>query len=483
MAIDDAPSDAPTKPAGRPLWLNVLIFSGAAAAGLIMYFFLAPYLGMTEAPRRMATIFVVALVLWVTEAIPLFATSMLVIVMQAWWLALSDDLEVTIQYQDILTSLGSPIIFLFLGGFILARAIQKEKIDVQMASVLMRPFGSTPGGIMAGVMVITAFFSMFMSNTATTAMMIVLIQPLASRIPADEKFRRGLVLSVPFAANVGGIGTPIGTPPNAIALEALRVRGLDIDFFTWMIFSIPLLLGTLAVMWAFLLFMFPARSKQFDMTLKHEVSMSFKTITVYVTFAVTVGLWLATPWIDRFGGPNIPTAVVALVPAAVFTATKVITRKDFNNLEWDVLMLIAGGIALGTGLQLTELDAWLVDAIPSEDMSYWLIVAICCCVVVGLGTVMSHTVATTIVVPLGIAVAHGVVGNTELQILAVMIAVASSYAVGLPISTPPNAIAYGSGLVSTRDIMAIGVITSIIGTILIIATGPAVVGFFLRLML
>ena len=120
----------------------------------------------------------------------------------------------------------------------------------------MRPFGKHPGGVLAGVMFITALFSMFMSNTATTAMMIVLVQPLALQVPAGDRFRRGLVLAVPFAANVGGIGTPIGTPPNAIALEALRARGLEINFFEWMAFALPLLVGTLAVMWLLLFILY-----------------------------------------------------------------------------------------------------------------------------------------------------------------------------------------------------------------------------------
>ena len=181
---------------------------------------------------------------------------LLVIAGEAWWLTLQTGWERPIAYTDIYASLGSPIIFLFLGGFILARGVQKEGIDVQLAAALMRPFGKHPGGVLAGVMFITALFSMFMSNTATTAMMIVLVQPLALQVPAGDRFRRGLVLAVPFAANVGGIGTPIGTPPNAIALEALRARGLEINFFEWMAFALPLLVGTLAVMWLLLFILY-----------------------------------------------------------------------------------------------------------------------------------------------------------------------------------------------------------------------------------
>jgi len=467
-----------SKAPSRPVWVNSSLVVAALASGAAAYFALPA--SMDEPARRMAAIFVVALVLWVSEAVPLFATSMLVIAGEAWWLTLQTGWERPIAYTDIYASLGSPIIFLFLGGFILARGVQKEGIDVQLAAALMRPFGKHPGGVLAGVMFITALFSMFMSNTATTAMMIVLVQPLALQVPAGDRFRRGLVLAVPFAANVGGIGTPIGTPPNAIALEALRARGLEINFFEWMAFALPLLVGTLAVMWLLLFILYRPGHEGLRVEVKSEFKLTLKALVVYMTFAVTLALWLGSPWLDQFFGLNLPTAVVAVVPAAVLTATKVISRKDFNSLEWDVLVLIAGGIALGKGMGLTGLDAWLVESLPTSQMSFFMLVASCCLFVVALGTVMSHTVATTIVMPLAIAVASGVASEPQVQVLAVMVAIASSYAVALPISTPPNAIAYGSDLVDTRDIMRVGILTCVVATVIIITTGPAVVSLILR---
>lgn len=462
----------------RPAWVDAMFVGAALALGAVAYFVLPA--SMEEPARRMATIFVVALVLWVTEAVPLFATSTLVIAAEAWWLALETGWERPIIYTDIFASLGSPIIFLFLGGFILAKGIQKEGIDVQLAAALMRPFGRHPGGVLAGVMLITALFSMFMSNTATTAMMIVLVQPLALQIPAGDPFRRGLVLSVPFAANVGGIGTPIGTPPNAIALEALRARGLEINFFQWMAFALPLLIGTLIAMWLLLLVLYRPRQEGLQVEVKSEFQLTRNAVVVYATFAITLALWLGSPWLDQFFGLDLPTAVVAVVPTALLTATRVISRKDFNSLEWDVLVLIAGGIALGKGMGLTGLDLWLVEALPASQMSFFALVTSCCLFVIALGTVMSHTVATTIVIPLAMAVATGVTTESQVQVLAILVAIASSYAVALPISTPPNAIAYGSDMVDSRDIMRVGVLTCVVATVIIITTGPAVVSWILQ---
>ena len=448
------------------------LFGFAILAGIIAYLLLPE--SMTESQRRMGAIFMVALVLWVSEAIPLFATSLLVIVGQAWLLAIP-ELDVDIDFRDVFASLANPIIYLFLGGFILAKGVQKQGIDVQMASVLLRPFGKTPYGVLAGIMLITAVFSMWMSNTATTAMMVVLVAPLAAQIADTDNFRRGLVLGVPFAANIGGIGTPIGTPPNAIALAQLQQRGLEINFFEWMAFAVPLLFGTLALMWLALLFIFKPQTKILELQMPSTLEFNFKSWVVYFTFAVTVGLWLTTPL------HGVDNAVVAMIPAAVFTITQIISRQDFNRLEWDVLILMAGGIALGSGITRTGLDVWIMGAFPFEDLSFFLLVAVCCVITVFLSTIISNTVTANIVLPIGMALGAAFEDGHMIQVLAVMIAVSSSYAMGLPISTPPNVIAYGSGMVSSRNIMFVGGITSVVATVAIVTTGPSVVSFILGL--
>ncbi len=472
MSAETKGGDAPVQTSTRPVWANIALFGLAILAGIVAYFLLPD--SMTESQRRMGAIFAIALVLWVTEAIPLFATSLLVIVSQVWLLAIP-QLDVDIEYTDVFAALSNHIIYLFLGGFILAKGVQKQGIDVQMASVLLRPFGKTPYGILAGIMLITAVFSMWMSNTATSAMMVVLVAPLAAQIADTDRFRIGLVLGVPFAANIGGIGTPIGTPPNAIALAQLEQRGLEINFLEWMVFSVPLLVGTLVVMWIALLFVFKPKTHLLELHLPASLKLNFKSWVVYITFAVTVALWLTTPI------HGVPNAVVAMVPAAVFTITQIISRQDFNRLEWDVLILMAGGIALGSGITATGLDDWIMGAFPFEELSFFLLVAVCCVITVTLSTIISNTVTANIVLPIGLALGAGFEDGHMLQVLAVMIAVSSSYAMGLPISTPPNVIAYGSGLVTSRNIMFVGGLTSVLATILIVTTGPSVVSFLLGL--
>jgi len=457
----------------KPTWIRASLVFAAVAAGILSYFLMPAE--MEEGARRMAGIFTTAVILWATEAIPLFATSLVVIGLQAWLIAIQPDIGGDLTYQMVFGSLSEPVIILFLGGFILARSIQQEKIDVQMAGLLLRAFGHHPYRLLAGIMIITAVFSMWMSNTATTAMMIVLVQPFIARIPDRDRFRKAIILSVPFAANIGGIGTPIGTPPNAIVISQLSARGMEITFLEWMMFGIPLVLLALLVTWVVLLVAFHPSKERFTFEVYNDFVLTRKAGIVYATFVVTVLLWLTGNW------TGIPAPVVAVLPAAVLTVTQVINKNDFNRLEWNVLVLIAGGIALGHGIVQTGLDDWIVRLIPVEGMTFFMLAAFIGVAVVLLSTVISNTVAVNILLPIALAAALAInATSVQLQVLAVMCAVMSNFAMSLPISTPPNAIAYSTGQISVKDMIRVGGLMTVGATIIIILTGPTVVGFFLR---
>ncbi len=467
----------------RPLWLNVTLFSAAVAAAVCTYLFLPEDLPVPEGfvsdqpARLMAAIFALALVLWVTEAIPLFATSLLVIMCEAWLIATAGE-TLDARYTIVLAAFSSPIIWIFLGGFILAKGIQREGLDVQMAAIMLRPFGSRPAMMMAGMMLITALFSMFMSNTATTAMMIILVAPILKQLSTADPFRKGIVLAIPFAANIGGVGTPIGTPPNAVAIGQLeKTQGIAIGFAEWMAVGVPLVLGTLALMWMALALLFRSEKKALHVALPQGFKLTRNAVIVYATFALTVALWLT----GTFTG--LPTAVVAVVPAALLTMTRIIGRSEFNSLEWDILMLIAGGIALGTGITSTGLDQWIVGVLPGDDVSMFVLVLAFCVLGVTLSTVMSNSVAANLLIPIALVVvaARPDVDNIDIAVLAIVTAVTTSFAMGLPISTPPNAIAYGSGEIGSRDMLLVGGICSVLATLFIVLTGPFTVGLILGL--
>ncbi len=205
---------------------------------------------LTLIQHRLLAIFLLAALLWVLEPVPVFATSILIIALEL--VMISDkglhlfrnppaghDLGELIKYTDIFGAFSSPIIILFMGGFALAISASKYELDNNLARVLLKPFGTEPRFIMLGLMLITAVFSMFMSNTATTVMMLALLGPIVASAPKGDMGIKALVLCIPIAANTGGIATPIGTPPNAIALQYLTGEN-TIDFLSWMMMGLPL---------------------------------------------------------------------------------------------------------------------------------------------------------------------------------------------------------------------------------------------------
>jgi len=361
------------------------------------------------------------------------------------------------SYKTFLNPLSDPVIILFLGGFILAQASVKEGIDKALASNILKIFGKKPKTVMLGLMVITSIFSMWMSNTATTAMMITLTVPLMAQIPANDPFRKGLVLCIPFGANIGGLGTPIASPPNAVAVGFLKNVGIDISFLEWMIIAVPLVVIMLLFTW-FLLWVLYKPKERFSLSSEsHKIDS--RGIYVMVIFSLTILLWLADAW------HGLPTAVVALVPVVGFTTTGIIRRSDINALEWHILILIAGGIALGLGLKLTGLDLIIVDLIPKESV---FILPLLIASTVLLSTFMSNTAASNLLIPLGVSFAIGMQNNQLAMEIGIGVALAASMAMSLPISTPPNAIAYAKGILSSKDFAKAGVLIGILAIGLIL---------------
>ena len=237
-----------------------------------------PLEGLTVIQQRVIAIFLLAALCWVMEPIPIYATSVVIIVLEL--LLLSDkslylfrldqgqphfgDL---MSYSEIMATFASPIIMLFLGGFFLAMAATKYRLDVNLARVLLKPFGNQPKYVMFGLMLITAVFSMFMSNTATTAMMLSILAPVITLFGAKDPGRIAFALSIPVAANIGGIGTPIGTPPNAIALKYLTGENL-ITFGEWMFFGVPFVAVLLVFAWWLINKLYPATQQSIELTIQ-----------------------------------------------------------------------------------------------------------------------------------------------------------------------------------------------------------------------
>ena len=443
--------------------------------------------GLNPIQQRVIAIFVWAACMWIVEAVPAWTTSLLIIVIML--LTVSDsaiaplisgyDKSDLVSYQTIMYTFANPTVMLFMGGFILALVASKSGVDVSIARALLKPFGSKPYVVLFGFMLVTALFSMFVSNTATAAMMLTFLAPVLRQLPQSERGTTALALAIPIGANIGGLATPIGTPPNGIALQYINGElGLGVDFSEWMIVMTPLMLGILAISWVLLRFAYPFTAKKVNLLIVGGARNDWRTYVIYGTLAVTILLWM----FEKVTGIN--SYVVALFPIGVFAITRIIKSSDLKDIDWACLWMVAGGFALGEGMSKTGLADNLVKAIPFDN---WPVIA----VLVGGGLIcwllsqfISNSAATALMVPIMVAVGKGIEGPLGeyggIGTLLVGVAMAASFAMSLPISTPPNAIAYSTGLIKTKQMfttgIAVGVISLVLGYVLIVMVGRT--GYF-----
>jgi sodium-dependent dicarboxylate transporter 2/3/5 len=363
-----------------------------------------------------------------------------------------------------------------MGGFILALVASKSGIDISMARAMLKPFGSRPKVVLFGFMLVTAIFSMFVSNTATAAMMLTFLAPVLRQLPNTDKGTVALALAIPIGANIGGLATPIGTPPNGIALQYINdVDGLNlgIDFGEWMMLMTPLMLAILVISWFLLRIMYPFTSKKVNLTILGGAKKGWRTYVIYGTLAVTILLWM----FEKVTGIN--SYVVALFPIGVFALTRIIKSSDLKDIDWACLWMVAGGFALGEGMSKTGLATALVNTIPFDTWPALLVMlggGLICWL---LSQFISNSAATALMVPIMVAVGTGMgpaLGDFGgVGTLLVGVAMSASFAMSLPISTPPNAIAYSTGLIKTSQMfragMIVGIISLVLGYMLIITAG------------
>ncbi len=434
-----------------------------------------PLTDLNPVQHRLLAIFLLAAMMWVLEPVPVFATSIFIIALELMLISnkgltpLTSGLEKStlLSYTAIFNAFSSPIIILFLGGFSLAAAATKYELDINLARVLLKPFGTRPGAVMLGLMMITAIFSMFMSNTATTVMMLAILTPVLAAIPEDDPGVKGLVLAIPLAANIGGMGTPIGTPPNAIALQYLTGSNA-ISFGAWMAFGIPFAVVLLAFAWVMLQRLFPARTNSINIDINSKFRQSPQAWVVYVTFAATILLWLTT----KLHGMN--SYVVAILPMAVFTMTRIITKEDLRRFNWDVIWLVAGGIAIGLALEKTGLAALLAHSVDYSVMTVFAILAVLALLCYVMANFMSNTATANLLMPIAAAMATTLSQSGQMddpKVLIVVVALSASMGMVLPVSTPPNALAHATGRIETSDMAKIGMIVSGSGIALLMLIG------------
>lgn len=431
--------------------------------------------GLTVVQQRIIAIFVFATLSWLTECIPAWATSLAIMTIMcvtvsenSFQFFKGDGIGELLKSKEIMASFADPIIMLFLAGFILAIAASKSGLDTLLAKNTIRPFGNKSENVLLGFLFITGIFSMFISNTATAALMLTFLAPVFASLPANGKGRIALTMSIPLAANLGGIGTPIGTPPNMIAMKFLNDPdglNLGISFGQWMLIMGPLVVILLLICWRVILYFFPFSKKTIELEIKGEIHRGWRMYVVIATFIITILLWIIPKEIT-----GINTNTVSMIPMGIFAITGVINAKDLQQIDWSVIWMVAGGFALGLGMNGSGLADVAIESIPFGSWSPIVILIVSGLICYFLSNFISNTATAALLMPILAVVCRAmgdkldVIGGTSTVLLGV--AIAASTAMCLPISTPPNAIAYSTGLVEQKDMLKTGLVCGIISLVL-----------------
>ena len=440
-------------------WIfNTSTFTGNFVLALVIGYFFNK-LGYADDANYVFFLSILAIGLWITEAIPPFAVGIFIIA--GLLLGFGTDFILEDHRTPVEMYLGtwtSNVIWLLLGGFFLAEAMSQVGLDKSLFRFTLKKFGSKPDRLLMGLMFTTAIGSMVMSNTATTAMMISSVLPLANLMGKSSTYTKALLVGIPAAATLGGMGTIIGSTPNAIAVGALQEKGINITFIEWMIFGLPTALLATYIFWQFLSKSLKIKDVNLDLEKLSQVDLKvegFKKNAVLFTLIVTIIAWLTEPI------HHIPIAATSAIPIVLLTLFQIIVAEDVRRLPWDTLMLVAGGLALGIAMVdvgLTDIIMEKIGKLPIPMFGVGIVFAI---IAVLISNIMSNTAAAAILVPLGLAL-PGIWGFAT----PLIVAMSCSCALLLPVSTPSNAIAYSTGMVEQKNFRSGGLLMIVLGPIL-----------------
>lgn len=448
MPADGIPRQNPMRSVG-PTWLAFL-----TAAGLVVYLQVDSSLH-----GRALAIVAVYLVLALGELVAPFVPTLFLLV--AIPIALGPHAS-RFELSAVLKWVSDPVLALFAGGFALGLAAQRHGLDSAFAQLLLRASGSSKRALIASTSIATAALSMWMSNIAACALMISTLNPLLES-SVDSKLRRGLLLAVAIGANLGGMATPLGTGPNGIAIAAVR-EAEPIGFMRWMSFGVPIAAGMLLLGIALLVARYRI-SGTHTLVLAPATRPSRSARLLLGLFAATVAAWLTEPL------HGVSAASIALALTLALFITGLLDQSDLGAIDWSTLGLIAGGLALGRLLEHTGLLHAVASALELGSQPRWLWLGALVVASAGLAAVMSNTGTAAILVPLGLSIDSS--AST-----AIIIAIAASFGMPFPISTPPNAMVYGRGGVRVRDLLAIGLPLMLLGCLVVTLSG----GLFLEVL-
>jgi len=417
--------------------------------------------GFTDSQRYVLFLLFFSIGLWLTEAIPPFAVGLFI--MSYLYFTLGDA-RLNSHPQDVakyVQTFSNSIIWLLLGGFFLAEAMTKTGIDVYFFRWSLKLSGNLPKNILLGVMLMTMVGSMILSNSATTSMVMASVMPLIRKL-GKNTFSRALLVGIPLAASLGGMGTIIGSPTNAIAAGELENKGISLSFLQWMYFGIPIAAILTIAGWWLLKTKYIRDNRPVELALlwkelPAEKEMKKKRMIVLIILLVSILLWMTGSL------HHISVAAVAIVPILFLTMTRILTSEDVRKMPWDTLLLVAGGLSLGLALQDTGLLEHFAARMLGPSLGATLLFFAFAYTTMLFSNIMSNTATATILIPLGIYT----MPEHAMQI-AVIIGLSASTALLLPVSTPPNAIAYSTGLIRQKEFLPGGLLIGLLGPLLIV---------------
>lgn len=429
----------------------------------------------TDTQNYVLFILFFSIALWVTEAIPPFAVGILIVGFLVFSIG-NDEPENVKKYVQ---TWSDSVIWLFLGGFFLAEGMKKTGLDKDLLKITVPKFGNRSDIILLGLMMLTAVLSMLMSNTATTAMMIATITPILKNLGSKAALSKNLLIGIPAAAAIGGMGTIIGSAPNAIVVGALEGVGIKVSFLEWMLFGIPIAAVLIFIFWFVLLKTNPIKTKTLQLNslfntveerLPQKHALLHKRITLII-LAGTLVLWLTS------GFTGIPVAAVSGVPIVGLTMFSIIQSDEVRALPWDTLMLVAGGLALGLAVQEQGLAQYFVGLIPASDINIYVLYIAFGLLTVVFSNIMSNTATATIFIPIAISLSISIGASNSIT-LPMIIGLSASCALLLPVSTPPNAIAFSTGMLKQSDFRLGGVLIGLLGPVIVILWSLLIIGLF-----
>ncbi len=464
--------------------------------GPILFFIVVnlPFFLISEKGDAVIAVALWMVIWWITETVNIAVTALLPLILF--------PLLKVMEIDAVGANYGSPIIFLFFGGFVLALALEKVNLHKRIALNIVKFTGTTPNKVVLGFMIATGFMSMWISNTAATVVMLpiaisvikLLIDDKDGFTKGDKNFALSIMLGIAFAANAGGIATVIGTPPNSVLIGLLENQyNIQISFLTWMSFGLPFsIIMIVAVYFVLVKLMFPSKGILFSASanlITDEVvklgKISKEEKRVLLIFGITVFLWVTRTIINSiFPNLKLSDTIISLIGAVSLFAIPmnfhkrnfILKWKDTEKLAWGILLLFGGGLALANAMDSSGLVALITDSIAAGNLNVLVTVSLLIILMLFMTELMSNVALISVLAPVVAGIAIGL--NIPILNLLIPVTMASSCAFMLPMATPPNAIVFASGYVKVNQMVKAGILLNLIAVGLLILYYQFVIPLF-----